>query len=227
MLQPVIVRPVGERYQLIAGERRLRAAIEAQLHEIPARVLELDDQRVCELAMVENLQREDLNAIEKATAFRNYLDTYGGTQEELAGRLGLDRSTLSNLLRLLDLPDGDPGRRPQQEDHARGTPGPCWASPTPRCRSAPASGWSPRTCRSARPRPWSPPASRPRRRPACPQGRRPTSDRGEGRPHVLEMEEHLRERFGTAGPDSRPGPASAARSSSTSTPRKSSSGSPG
>jgi ParB family chromosome partitioning protein len=104
MLQPVLVRAVGERYQLIAGERRLRAAIEAHLHEIPARVLELDDQRVCELAMVENLQREDLNAIEKAGAFRNYLDTYGGTQEELAGRLGLDRSTLSNLLRLLELP---------------------------------------------------------------------------------------------------------------------------
>ncbi len=96
---------MGERYQLIAGERRLRAAIEAHLHEIPARALDLDDQRVCELAMVENLQREDLNAIEKATAFRNYLDTYGGTQEELAGRLGLDRSTLSNLLRLLELPE--------------------------------------------------------------------------------------------------------------------------
>src|SRR5262245_22255926 len=104
MLQPVLVRPVGERYQLIAGERRHRAAIEAQLHEIPARVMELDDQRVSELAMVENLQREDLSALEKAAAFRSYLDTYGGTQEELAGRLGLDRSTVTNLLRLLDLP---------------------------------------------------------------------------------------------------------------------------
>jgi ParB family chromosome partitioning protein len=104
MLQPVIVRPFGERFQLIAGERRLRAGIEAHLHEIPARVMELDDQRISELAMVENLQREDLNAMEKAAAFRNYLDTYGGTQEELAGRLGLDRSTLTNLLRLLDLP---------------------------------------------------------------------------------------------------------------------------
>jgi ParB family transcriptional regulator, chromosome partitioning protein len=104
MLQPVIVRPVGERYQLIAGERRLRASIEAQLHEIPARAMDLDDQRVCELAMVENLQRADLNALEKATAFRNYLNAYGGTQEELAGRLGIDRSTVANLLRLLDLP---------------------------------------------------------------------------------------------------------------------------
>ena len=105
MLQPILVRPIGERYQLIAGEQRLRAGIKAQLHEIPARVLDLDDQRVFELAMVENLQREDLNAVEKATAFREYLGRYGGTQEELAGRLGLDRSTVSNLIRLLELPN--------------------------------------------------------------------------------------------------------------------------
>jgi ParB family chromosome partitioning protein len=104
MLQPILVRAVGERYQLIAGERRLRASIEAQLHEIPARLLFLDDRRVFELAMVENLQREDLNAIDKASAFRQYLASYGGTQEELAGRLGVDRSTVSNLIRLLDLP---------------------------------------------------------------------------------------------------------------------------
>ncbi|MGP0066712.1 MAG: ParB/RepB/Spo0J family partition protein [Isosphaeraceae bacterium] len=105
MLQPILVRAVGLRYQLIAGERRLRASIEAQLHEIPARVLNLDDQRVFELAMVENLQRQDLNALDKAGAFRDYLSRYGGTQEELAGRLGLDRSTVSNLIRLLELPD--------------------------------------------------------------------------------------------------------------------------
>jgi ParB family transcriptional regulator, chromosome partitioning protein len=105
MLQPILVRAVGLRYQLIAGERRLRASIEAQLHEIPARVLDLDDQRVFELAMVENLQREDLNPIDKATAFRDYLARFGGTQEELAGRLGLDRSTISNLIRLLELPE--------------------------------------------------------------------------------------------------------------------------
>jgi ParB family transcriptional regulator, chromosome partitioning protein len=105
MLQPVLVRAALERYQLIAGERRLRASIEAQLHEIPARILALDDQRVFELAMVENLQREDLGAIDKATAFREYLSRYGGTQEELAARLGLDRSTISNLIRLLELPE--------------------------------------------------------------------------------------------------------------------------
>ena len=105
VLQPVIVRVVGDRYQLIAGERRLRACREAQLAEIPARVMTLDDRRVSELAMVENLQREDLNAIEKAVAFRDYLAQYGGTQDELAGRLGLDRSTVSNLIRLLELPE--------------------------------------------------------------------------------------------------------------------------
>ncbi len=105
MLQPVLVRAVGLRYQLIAGERRLRASIEAHLHEIPARVLDLDDQRVFELAMVENLQREDLNAIDKATAFRDYLNKFGGTQDELAGRIGCDRSTISNLIRLLELPE--------------------------------------------------------------------------------------------------------------------------
>ncbi len=105
MLQPILVRSVGTRYQIIAGERRLRAAVEAHLAEVPARVLELDDQRVNELAIVENLQRKDLNAIEKAQAFRNYLDSYGGTQEELASRLGIDRSTLTNLLRLLELPE--------------------------------------------------------------------------------------------------------------------------
>jgi len=105
MLQPILVRTVDDRFQVIAGERRLRAAVEAHLAEIPARILELDDQRVNELAIVENLQRKDLNALEKAQAFRQYLDTYGGTQEELASRLGIDRSTLSNLLRLLELPE--------------------------------------------------------------------------------------------------------------------------
>jgi ParB family chromosome partitioning protein len=105
VLQPIIVRAVGDRYQLIAGERRLRASIEARVSDIAARVMVLDDRKVSELAMVENLQREDLNAIEKATAFKDYLARYGGTQEELAGRLGLDRSTLSNLIRLLELPE--------------------------------------------------------------------------------------------------------------------------
>ena len=104
VLQPIVARRVGERFQLVAGERRLRAAQEAGLHEVPARVIEADDQQVFELAIVENLQRTDLNAIEKARAFRDYIDRFFSTQDELATRLGLDRSTVSNFIRLLDLP---------------------------------------------------------------------------------------------------------------------------
>ncbi len=104
LLQPIVVRNVGERFQLIAGERRFRAARRAGWSEIPVHVLEVDDRQMAELALTENVQRKDLNAIEKATAFARYLEMYGGTHEELAKRLELDRSTVTNLLRLLDLP---------------------------------------------------------------------------------------------------------------------------
>jgi ParB family transcriptional regulator, chromosome partitioning protein len=104
LIQPIVTRRVGDRYQLVAGERRLRAAQEAGLAEIPARVIEADDQQVFELAIVENLQRTDLNAIEKARAFRDYIERFGSTQDELAARLSLDRSTVSNFIRLLELP---------------------------------------------------------------------------------------------------------------------------
>jgi len=104
MLQPVLVRRVGERFQLISGERRLRAAIRAGWQKIPARVREADDQLVAELAIVENLQRKDLNPIEKALSFKRYLEQHHCAQEELAGRLKIDRSTVANLLRLLELP---------------------------------------------------------------------------------------------------------------------------
>lgn len=105
MLQPILVRKVGERYQLISGERRLRAAIKAGWQQVPARLREADDRLVSELAIVENLQRQDLNPIEKAMSFKRYLDQHKCTQEELAGRLKLDRSTIANLMRLLELPD--------------------------------------------------------------------------------------------------------------------------
>lgn len=105
ILQPLVVRRADERYQLIAGERRLRAAIKAGLPEVPVQVREADDQQMAELAIVENLQRKDLNPLEKATSFRQYLDRYGCTQEELAGRLKIDRSTIANLIRLLELPE--------------------------------------------------------------------------------------------------------------------------
>jgi ParB family chromosome partitioning protein len=104
MLQPVLVRKIGERYQLISGERRLRAAIQAGWKTVPARLREADDRLVAELAIVENLQRKDLNPIEKALSFRRYLDEHQSPQEDLAKRLKIDRSTIANLLRLLELP---------------------------------------------------------------------------------------------------------------------------
>lgn len=105
MIQPIVVRRKGDRYEIIAGERRLRAAKQAGWTNVPAHFLEVDDRETAELALTENMQRSDLNAIEKAVAFRNYLDQYGGTREELAKRLELDRSTVSNFIRLLDLPE--------------------------------------------------------------------------------------------------------------------------
>jgi len=105
MLQPVLVRQVGDRFQLISGERRLRAAIKAGWKQVPARIREADDRLVAELAIVENLQRKDLNAVEKALSFRRYLEQHKCTQEELATRLKIDRSTIANLVRLLELPD--------------------------------------------------------------------------------------------------------------------------
>ena len=105
LLQPVVVRRVGDRYQVVAGERRLRAARLAGWREVPVNVVEADDRQLAELAIVENLQRKDLNALEKAASFQRYLEQYRCTQEELAGRLKLDRSTIANLIRLLELPE--------------------------------------------------------------------------------------------------------------------------
>jgi ParB family chromosome partitioning protein len=194
MLQPVLVRAMGDRYQLIAGERRLRASIEARLHEVPARVLALDDQRVFELAMVENLQREDLNAIDKASAFREYLSRYGVTQEELAGRLGLDRSTISNLIRLLELPDPvlDAVRANEiSQGHARALLGlPDADSRVEACRRVVAEHLSVRQT-EALVTMGIPTPSRPRVRkdPAHAHGAKP--------PHVLELELRLHEHLGT------------------------------
>jgi ParB family chromosome partitioning protein len=103
-LQPILVRQVAGRYQLISGERRLRATIHAGLKTIRAEVREADDRLVAELAIVENLQRKDLDAIEKALSFRRYIDQHKCTQEDLAKRLKIDRSTIANLMRLLELP---------------------------------------------------------------------------------------------------------------------------
>lgn len=105
VMQPVIVRPMGDGYELVAGERRWRAAELVGLETIPAIVRELDDETVAEWALVENVQRVDLNAIEKARALGAMMSKFGHTQSELAERVGLERSTVANLLRVLELED--------------------------------------------------------------------------------------------------------------------------
>ncbi len=106
LLQPIAVRTneCGF-YRIIAGERRWRAAKMAGLIEIPAIIYDMDDKKAAELALIENLQREDLNPIEEALAFRALIDDYDMTQEECAGQIGKSRSAVANSLRLLDLPD--------------------------------------------------------------------------------------------------------------------------
>ena len=104
MLQPILARQSGDRLQIVAGERRWRAARIAGLAEVPVLVRPLSDQDSAVFALVENLQREDLNAIEKAIAIRQLMDQLAVTQEQVARQLGLERSTIANFVRLLDLP---------------------------------------------------------------------------------------------------------------------------
>jgi ParB family chromosome partitioning protein len=108
IVQPLLVRPdptrAGE-YEIVAGERRWRAAQAAQLHEVPAVVRELGDRDTLEIALVENIQREDLSPLEEARGYRRLIDEFGHTQEELANALGKSRSHVANLLRLLTLPE--------------------------------------------------------------------------------------------------------------------------
>lgn len=104
-LQPILVRVIDGRYQLISGERRLRATMHAGMKRIRAEVREADDRLVAELAIIENLQRKDLNPIEKALSFKRYIQEHNCKQDDLARRLSIDRSTIANLMRLLDLPD--------------------------------------------------------------------------------------------------------------------------
>jgi ParB family chromosome partitioning protein len=104
VLEPIIVRPRGDSYEIVAGERRFQAAVQAGLTELPVTVRELDDRTTMEIALSENLEREDLSPVEVAASFSDYLAKFGATQEELAQRLGKDRSTVANLIRLLELP---------------------------------------------------------------------------------------------------------------------------
>ena len=105
IVQPLLVRRQGERYELIAGERRWRAAQIAGLTRVPVVVRDVPDKDLLEIALIENIQRENLNAIEEAQAYKRLIETVGLTQEELAARVGRDRSYITNYLRLLKLPD--------------------------------------------------------------------------------------------------------------------------
>ena len=106
LIQPIVVRPTSNGvYQIVAGERRWRACRMAELQEVPVVIKELDDQNYYEIALIENLQREDLNAVEEAHGYRTLIDTYGLTQEQVAESVGKSRSAVTNALRLLNLKD--------------------------------------------------------------------------------------------------------------------------
>ncbi|RPJ06349.1 MAG: ParB/RepB/Spo0J family partition protein [Deltaproteobacteria bacterium] len=119
ILEPLIVRRVGEGYEIIVGERRWRAAQRAGLKEVPVLVKEIEGREALEISLIENLQRENLNPIEEAEGFRRLLEEFGLSQEDLAARVGKDRTTVANTLRLLKLP-------PEMREHLlqnRMTPG--------------------------------------------------------------------------------------------------------
>ena len=108
VLQPIIVRPdqiIDHTYEIIAGERRWRAAKLAGLDEIPAVILDGDDLKIAQVSIIENVQREDLNAVEEALAYQGLMDTFGLTQDQVSKQVGKSRSAIANLLRLLDLPE--------------------------------------------------------------------------------------------------------------------------
>jgi ParB family chromosome partitioning protein len=105
VIQPLVVRPKGEGFEIVAGERRWRAAQMAQQHDVPVVIRDLDDTEVLEVAIIENIQREDLNAIEEALGLKALIDRFGHTQEKVAEALSKSRSHVANLLRLLNLPE--------------------------------------------------------------------------------------------------------------------------
>ena len=105
VLQPILLRPDGDGYQIVAGERRWRAAQRAQLHKVPALIREIDDPTASEIALIENVQREDLNALEEAEGYKQLIDRYGHTQDDVARLVHKSRSHVANLLRLLELPE--------------------------------------------------------------------------------------------------------------------------
>ena len=157
VIQPLIVRPDPNRpdaYQIVAGERRWRAAQQVQLHELPVVIRDFDDIEVLEIAIIENVQRADLNAMEEAQGYRQLIDRFGHTQEKLAQALGKSRSHIANMMRLLALPE-------EIQDLVRGgqlTAGHARAlltvnDPMALARKAVANGWSVRDVeKQAKPR---------------------------------------------------------------------------
>lgn len=167
MLQPLVVRKVGEGFEIIAGERRWRAALKADLARVPAIVQDVSEQELLQLALVENLQRDDLGAIEEARAYQLLRDHFHLTQEEIARRVGRSRAAVANTLRLLQLPDLIQGMVTNGElsmGHARAL------LPLPRgrqvklARQIVAEGWSVRQAEEAAQEPAASDTSPPRRR---------------------------------------------------------------
>jgi ParB family chromosome partitioning protein len=105
VIQPIIVRRQGDRFQIVAGERRWRASQKAGLQKVPAVIKDIADEKLLELALIENIQRQELNAIEEARAYKNLIETIGLTQEMIAERVGKNRTVVTTFLRLLKLPD--------------------------------------------------------------------------------------------------------------------------
>ncbi|WP_300409186.1 ParB/RepB/Spo0J family partition protein [Lagierella sp.] len=103
IIQPIIVRPVGSEYEIVAGERRYRASLLAKLETVPVRIIEASDKEIMEISIIENIQREDLNPYEEATAYEELMRSYNYTQKELAERIGKSRSYIANTVRLLKL----------------------------------------------------------------------------------------------------------------------------
>jgi ParB family chromosome partitioning protein len=105
VLQPILLRKKAQRYEIIAGERRYRAAVTAGLTEVPAIIKEVSDREALEISLIENLQREDLTSIEIAAVYERFIEEFSYTQQNLADKIGIDRSSIANYLRLLKLPD--------------------------------------------------------------------------------------------------------------------------
>jgi ParB family transcriptional regulator, chromosome partitioning protein len=105
LLQPILVRPKGKMYEIVAGERRWRAAQRASIHTVPVLIRELDDRESLEIAIIENVQRTDLNPLEEARAYKMLMDQYDYTQQQLADAIGKSRSHIANTMRLLQLPE--------------------------------------------------------------------------------------------------------------------------